>query len=101
MAAIINGTTPTIQYVFKEVDVTKIVEAYLTIKSNDRVALEKDLTTATVGEDFLAWTLTQQETLSLNSRVSMMLNWLLDDGTRGASDKTTVLIDINYKDEVI
>ena len=99
--AIINGTTPTIQYTFNDVNVANITEAYLTIKQNGAVTLEKDLETAVVGEKSLSWTLTQQETLAMQGKVSMMLNWLLTDGTRGASDKTAVLIDTNYKDEVI
>lgn len=101
MAEIIKGTTPTIQYNFSDVNVENITEAYLSIKQNGAVALEKDLDTAIVGENSLSWTLTQQETLAMQGRVSMMLNWLLTDGTRGASEKTTVLIDTNYKDEVI
>lgn len=101
MAVIINGTTPTIQYTFKDVEVANISEAYLTIVANGQVVMEKDLNTATVGDDYLAWTLTQQETLSMTSTAYMMLNWLLVDGTRGASSKTTVLMDTNFKNEVI
>ena len=99
--AIINGTTPTIQYNFSDVNVANITEAYLSIKQNGAVTLEKDLESATIGQKSLSWTLTQQETLAMQGKVSMMLNWLLQDGTRGASEKTTVLIDTNYKDEVI
>ena len=101
MAVIIVGTTPTIQYTFKEVEIPNITEAYLTIMSGGEVVMEKDLTTATIGEDYLAWTLTQEETLNLTSTAYMMLNWLLADGTRGASAKTTVLMDANFKNEVI
>ena len=101
MAVIINGTTPTIRYCFKRVDVADIATAYLTIKSSDGTVLEKDLSTATIGDNTLSWKLSQEETLSLTSTARIMLNWVLGDGTRGASEKTTVLMDENDKDEVI
>ena len=67
MTRIIIGTTPTITYTFKVVPVDSIVTAVLTIKERGENIIEKDLSDATVGEDTLSWTLTQEETLSLNS----------------------------------
>lgn len=99
MASIIKGTTPTFKYTFKTVDVSKITTAFLTIKS--KTNLEKDLNDAVIGTNYLAWTLTQSETLALGDHISVMVNWKLQDGTRGASAKKQFLIDVNYKDVVI
>ena len=103
MAEIIKGTTPTIVYTFSTVRVSDISVAYLTIKQDGTTKLERDLTTATVGENSLSWTLTQAETLALavDDTINLMLNWKLADGTRGASRKGSFNIGDNYKDEVI
>lgn len=99
---IIQATTPTITYTFKEVDPADIAQAYLTIKQGGSTIIEKDLDDAAVGEDSLAFTFTQQETrLLAKGQASAMLNWKTNDGTRGASAKTAILIDDNYKNEVI
>lgn len=102
MAQIIRGTTPTIQYTFNSVTVANITHAYLTIKQGGVLLAQRDLTTATVGAKTISWTLTQAETLAPhNGQVSIMINWLLPDGTRGASAKTMVIIDGNHIEEVI
>ena len=49
---IARGTTPTIRYTFSLVDVSAIVVAYLTIKQGSLV-IEKDLTSATIGDGYL------------------------------------------------
>lgn len=98
---IIIGTTPTIIYTFKMVSVSDITVAILTIKSGNNT-LTKTLEDAEIGEDSLSWTLTQEETLAISAEVSsMMLNWKTQDGTRGASAKTTVIMSDNYVREVI
>ena len=53
MTKIIIGTTPTITYKFKVVDVTDIVLAILTIKERGTVIIEKDIEDAVIGEDTL------------------------------------------------
>lgn len=91
MTRIIIGTTPTITYKFKVVPVDSIVTAVLTIKERGVNIIEKDLADATVGEDTLSWTLTQEETLSIGVKsASIMLNWLTADGVRGASKEEVV-----------
>ena len=101
MASIIRGTTPTIKYSFSQVAVSDIVSAYLTIKDG-KEGLERDITTATVGENDISWTLTQAETLALDAGpVIIMLNWKLADGTRGASSKTAATVVKNHKEVVI
>lgn len=91
MTRIIIGTTPTITYTFKVVPVATITKAVLTVKERGVNIIEKDLSDATVGEDTLSWTLTQEETLAIGARgASIMLNWLTADGVRGASKEEIV-----------
>ena len=102
MTEIIIGTTPTITYKFKIVSPTELEKAILTIKIAGQVILEKTLADAVVGEDSLSWTLTQQETLDIGTRSGkMMLNWLTNSGTRGASAETAIMGVTNHKREVI
>ena len=102
MANVIRSTTPTFKYTFKTVQVNTITAAYLTIAKNGIPVLERDLDTAVIGDKYIAWTLTQQETLGLASGTAeVMVNWKTAGGTRGASLKSTVIIEQNLKSEVI
>lgn len=103
MAEIIKGTTPTITYTFASVTVTDIDVAIMTIKKGDAIKVEKDLTSATVDTEAktISWTLSQSETLSVAGTAEVMLNWLTEDGTRGASNPTQVRFLPNHKEEVI
>lgn len=97
MAAIIRGTTPTIEYTFKTVNVDNIVTAYLTIMQRGVVIIEKDLSQADIGENSLSYLLSQEETLSLAiGKANVMHNFVLGDGTRGASDNNSVEILLNH-----
>ena len=96
MNNIIRGTTPTIKYTFNDIDVSNITAAYLTIKA--KTDIEKDLATASVETDSISWKLTQAETLAFGDSISIMLNWILQDGTRGASKKEIILVEDNYKE---
>ncbi len=102
MTKITIGTTPTITYKFKIVDVSEITVAILTIKERGVIIIQLDLSDATVGEDSLSWTLTQEETLLLGAKTAtMMLNWKTEDGTRGASEEVFVQGVSNHIREVI
>lgn len=104
MIKIVIGTTPAIRYTFKIVDPADFAEAILTIKDSRKTEkLRKTLDTATVGTDYIEWTLTQEETLSLGtgSALSMMLNWLTNGGTRGASAEEAVVAVNNHIREVM
>ena len=102
MTQIIIGTTPTITYTFRVVSPADLSKAILTIKIAGSVILEKTLADAVVGENSLSWTLTQQETLDIGTRSGkMMLNWLTNSGTRGASAETVIAGVTNHKREVI
>lgn len=96
---IIRGTTPTLKFTFKQIDVADIAVAVLSIDAQDPI--EKDLSAAVIGEDNIAWTLTQAETLSFGDKIEVMMNWLLEDGTRGASNAQTFWIQDNLKEVVI
>ena len=102
MTKIIIGTTPTITYRFKVVDVSEITVAILTIKERGVNSIELNLSDATVGEDSLSWTLTQEETLQIGVKTcTMMLNWKTEDGTRGASEEVFIQGAPNHIREVI
>ena len=102
MTQIIIGTTPTITYTFHTVSVSDLTKAILTLKIAGQVILEKTLVDATIGENSLSWTLTQQETLDIGTRSGkMMLNWLTHSGKRGASEETTIAGIQNHVREVI
>lgn len=102
MTKIIIGTTPTITYKFKVVDVSEITVAILTIKERGVNIIELNLSDATIGEDSLSWTLTQEETLLIGTRTAtMMLNWKTEDGTRGASEEVFITGAPNHIREVI
>lgn len=102
MTRIIIGTTPTITYKFNVMDVSEITVAILTIKERGVIIIQLDLSDATVGEDSLSWTLTQEETLLLGAKTTtMMLNWKTEDGTRGASEEVFIQSAPNHIREVI
>lgn len=102
MATIIRGTTPTLQYNFNSVQVSNITVAYMTIKQGDTIVVEKDLAAAVAGAKSLSWTLTQAETLAIaTGQAEAMINWKLNDGTRGASSKNIVAINRNHIEEEI
>lgn len=104
MAAIIRGTTPTLRFTFNHIDPEQIITTALTIKQNKELIVEKDLSAAIISasEHSIAYKLTQEETLSFAvGKVMVMHNWLLNDGTRGASKEATISVDDNHKDEVM
>ena len=102
MFNIIIGTTPTITYKFKIVSPSDFRDCILTIKSEGQIILEKFLTDAVIDEDSVSWTLTQEETLSLNTKpAKMMINWITFSGKRGASEETVIQGVTNHKREVI
>lgn len=101
MIEVIRGTTPTVKYKFNIVDVDDIVAASLTLEQCDFV-IDKPLSDATKEDGYLVWRLEQSETLSLSiGKAAMQLNWLLDDGTRGASKQLALMVKDNQKNEVM
>ena len=101
MAIIVKGTTPTIIYKFKTIDVNTVTTAIYTIKKDDTIVLRKTLTDATIKGNALTWTLTQEETLSLDGNgLTGMLNWKVGD-ERGVSKPMEIIIANNHIEEVI
>lgn len=84
---IVQYTTPTIRITFKTIDPATIIEAYLVFKYAGDDVLTKPLSSATVSENSLDFTLTQSESASLplNATVRIYCDWKLNDGTRGRS----------------
>lgn len=84
---IVRGTTPTVRINFSAVDTANIAVAYLTIKQNGMELISKDLSEATVEEGYLAWNLTQEETLSMSSRcdITIQCRYRLNDGNAYAT----------------
>lgn len=90
-----RGTTPTIRYTFSLIDVNDIVVAYLTMEQGDLI-ISKELSTATKGDNYLEWSLTQNETLSLSEEknVSVQLRYKTADGNAYA---TRIVTEKPYK----
>ena len=65
---LVRGTTPTIRFTFSKIDVATIAVAYMTIEQKS-IVIEKDLSEATVGEKYIEWKLTQEDTVRLNDKV--------------------------------
>ena len=102
MAQIIRGTTPTIKFTYADITVSAITTAILTVKQNGTDIITKDLTDATIGADYISWTLTQTETLSLGKTgVVIVCDWVTTDGTRGRSNILNATIGEPGKNEVI
>lgn len=98
MAEIIKGTTPTIKFTFSNIEVADLAKAIMTVKKNGEIKIEHDLAAATVDENTISWTLSQAETLAVAGNAEIMLNWLTDEGTRGASNATQVTFTPNHKE---
>lgn len=105
---IVIGTTPTIIFNnFQIVKVGEIKEAVLTIKQGGMysraVLIKRDLSTAEVTATEIAWTLTQEETLSLDpkAQASVCMNFLTETGLRGTSKAVNCYIEDNPLKEVM
>lgn len=101
MVEIIRGTTPTITFTFDTVEVSNITTAVLTVKKNNSVLVELNKSTATVDEGTLSWKLSQENTLAVEGKAEIMLNWVTADGVRGASKTLAVDFKPNHKNQVI
>ena len=101
MTEIVIGTTPTITYTFTDINTSEIDTAIFTIKKQSNIVLEKDLTTATIKDYSISWTLSQEDTLSIGAgNAELLLNWVAN-GTRGVSRKEFVTFTRNHKNEVL
>lgn len=104
--AIIRWTTPTFEFSFGEdIDVSDIDTAYLVLKQWGNTIVSKDITEADIDTDAnsISWTLTQAETglVVTAKKCDVMMDWLLDDGTRGRSDVASYSVEDSGINEVI
>ncbi len=99
---IIRYTTPTIKFTFSDISVNNITTAYLIVKQNGRTVIERDLSSASVEEGVISWSLAQVETGKLSkTNATIYCDWKLRDGTRGRSNVATEAIEESGKSEVI
>lgn len=101
--AIIRGTTPTVQFVFSDVEAAQIEVAFLFIKQKNTPVIERDISTASSGDNYISWTLTQEETLALTESVTakVVCDWRTFSGLRGRSEVFTANVESSGKNEVI
>ena len=87
MSSLIRGTTPSLKFTYSDIDMLSINVAYMTIRQLGSNIIEKDLTEATVGSNYLLWKLTQEETLLIkeNAKIEVQCRLKLNDGTAIAS----------------
>ena len=84
---ITRGTTPVIEFTFKHVNVSDIVVIYLTISQSGDDLVERDLSTAIIGEKSVSWKLSQAETIQLvrTNKVDIQIRYRTTDGSAYAS----------------
>ena len=102
MEELIKGTTPTIKYSFSTVDVSDIVVALLKVTQKD-IQVQKTLADANIDGNAMEWVLSQEDTLALkeNQYAMITLDWLLNDGTRGAGKTEIIKVIPSGTDEVL
>ena len=103
MESIIKGTTPTIIFKYRCINVSEITKAFLVVKQSVTTVVERDISSATVNieDNQLEWTLTQAETLNLKvgTTVFISCDWLLTSGTRGRSHMCKCDVEPSGKNE--
>ena len=99
---ITRGTTPTVRFTFSAVSVSEFDVAYLTIKQQGEKLIEKDLSAAETGEKYIEWTLTQEETLSMDEKSNLRIQCRYRIGSQAYASE---IFDVNpydiLKEEVI
>ena len=100
---IIRGTTPTFVFTFKTVSPSDITSAFLVVKQLGKIRISKDISAATIEENSIEWTITQDEslTLSIGRPTEIHCDWVANDGTRGHSVPALCDVIPGGKEEVI
>lgn len=100
--SLIRGTTPSITFTFDDIDASLISVAYLIMRQAGSKVIEKDITSATIDENTLTWSLTQEESLLLSlTPVEILCDWKLSSGVRGRSEIISCMVEDSGKNEVI
>lgn len=84
---IARWTTPTIRYKPQAVEMSEVVEIYVTIRQKGQTVLMKSLEDASVSEDGYAWELSQEDTGDLIQ--NLMATVQVDYKTRAGRRYTT------------
>jgi len=98
-----RGTTPTLTFGLP-FSSDLLTAAYITFSQNGSIILEKELSDCTPGENSLELSLSQEDTLLLDSTVGMVMLQLrvkFTDGSAAASDIMHISVGAILKDGVI
>lgn len=105
MNSIITGTTPIIRYIFKTIDPSNLDVAILKVSQSGEAVIVKNIDDGIIDNvtRSISWKLTQEETLGLNVKymANVSLDWLLNDGTRGAGKTANLKVEPSATNEVI
>lgn len=103
MIEITRGTTPTVIFSFDDVRTSDITAAYMTIRqeSNQAVVVKREIEDAVIDEGTVSFKLTQSDTLAVEGKAEILLNWKTADSTRGVSKKIRAEFKKNHIDKVI
>lgn len=102
MNKIVVGTTPKIRWRFSKISVSDIVKATMTIKRYGTNVVVKDIDSAIINDDEITYSLSQSETLDIGvGTCEIMLNWVTNNGVRGASGITHIEFTKNHINEVL
>lgn len=103
MEKIYNYTTPTIIFNnFQLITPAEITVAYLTIKQDGQIILEKNMSELTIGESSISYTMTQEESAVLGTeKAKAQLTWVTAGGLRGVSETLEAIGVAVQKSEVI
>lgn len=91
---IVRGTTPTIRFHFTDILASTISVAFMTIKQGDLI-IEHSLEDAEVGDNYLGWWLTQEETLKIDADKNAEVQLRFKIGINAYASK--VFIEKGYK----
>lgn len=102
MQKIVVGTTPKIRWHFSKNNVSDIVTATMTIKRYGPNIVVKEIDSAIINDDEITYSLSQDETLNIGvGTCEIMLNWVTNNGVRGASGITHIEFTKNHINEVL
>lgn len=93
-------TTPTIQWIFKHINLSLVEAMRVIIK--DEQGHTVDIDDPDIDGNMVEVKLTQEQTASLNKgKVRLQLHWRMYDGTADASDEETVDLEELLKGAII
>lgn len=98
-----KGTTPTFTFTFSDFDPTSAVAIIVTLSADRKTPIiEKDESELTIDSTSVSLALTQEETLAMPSgNVYAQLNFLMNDGSRCATNIMSVDFSRNLHSEVM